>query len=172
MLKKKWMIGVLAGALAAGGFSYNAFAKENNSQVTQNGVSSGAALSEKEAAEIAKTVVDGTVDDIDKEMYDGKEAYEVEIEKAGEDYDVYVDINTKKPLNDPLKEKEEQVSLTKEEAEKIALKQTNGTVTESKLDEDDGVYIYEIEIKTDQGPEAEFDISAKDGRIIKQELDD
>ncbi|MED1015271.1 PepSY domain-containing protein [Bacillus atrophaeus] len=171
MLKKKWMIGVLAGALAAGGFSYNAFAKENNSQVTQNGVSSGA-LSEKEAAEIAKTVVDGTVDDIDKEMYDGKEAFEVEIEKAGDDYDVYVDINTTKPLNDPLKEKEEQVSLTKEEAEKIALKQTNGTVIESKLDEDDGVYIYEIEIKTDQGTEAEFDISAKDGRIIKQELDD
>ncbi|MCY8856978.1 PepSY domain-containing protein [Bacillus atrophaeus] len=171
MLKKKWMIGVLAGALAAGGFSYNAFAKENYSQVTQNGVSSGA-LSEKEAAEIAKTVVDGTVDDIDKEMYDGKEAFEVEIEKAGEDYDVYVDINTTKPLNDPLKEKEEQVSLTKEEAEKIALKQTNGTVTESKLDEDDGVYIYEIEIKTDQGTEAEFDISAKDGRIIKQELND
>ncbi|MCI4139934.1 hypothetical protein MMJ09_24505, partial [Bacillus vallismortis] len=30
MLKKRWMVVLLAGFLAAGGFSYNAFAKENN----------------------------------------------------------------------------------------------------------------------------------------------
>ncbi len=96
----------------------------------------------------------------------------MEIEKDGEDYDVYEDINSKQALNDPLKEKAEQVSITKEEAEEIAVKQTNGTVTESKLDEDDGAYIYEIEIQTKQGIEAEFDISAKDGRIVKQDIDD
>lgn len=170
MLKKRWMIGLLAGCLAAGGFSYNAFAKENNEQ-TQS-VSETGGLTEQEAESIAKTVVDGTVDDIDRDIYNGKEAYEVEIEKDGEDYDVYVDIKTKQALNDPLKEKKEQVVLTKEEAEQIALKQTAGTVTESKLDEDDGAYIYEIEVQTKQGTEAEFDISAKDGRIMKQELDD
>ncbi|MEC1737347.1 PepSY domain-containing protein [Bacillus mojavensis] len=170
MLKKRWMIGILAGCLAAGGFSYNAFAKENNEH-TQS-VSGTGGLTEQEAESIAKTVVDGTVDDIDRDIYNGKEAYEVEIEKDGEDYDVYVDIKTKQALNDPLKEKKEQVVLTKEEAEQIALKQTAGTVTESKLDEDDGAYIYEIEVQTKQGTEAEFDISAKDGRIIKQELDD
>ncbi|MHA6167695.1 PepSY domain-containing protein [Bacillus mojavensis] len=170
MLKKRWMIGILAGCLAAGGFSYNALAKENNEH-TQS-VSGTGGLTEQEADSIAKTVVDGTVDDIDRDIYNGKEAYEVEIEKDGEDYDVYVDIKTKQALNDPLKEKKEQVVLTKEEAEQIALKQTAGTVTESKLDEDDGAYIYEIEVQTKQGTEAEFDISAKDGRIIKQELDD
>lgn len=170
MLKKRWMIGILAGCLAAGGFSYNALAKENN-QHTQS-VSGTGGLTEQEAESIAKTVVDGTVDDIDRDIYNGKEAYEVEIEKDDEDYDVYVDIKTKQALNDPLKEKKEQVVLTKEEAEQIALKQTAGTVTESKLDEDDGAYIYEIEVQTKQGTEAEFDISAKDGRIIKQELDD
>ncbi|MCC2929571.1 PepSY domain-containing protein [Bacillus sp. LBG-1-113] len=170
MLKKRWMIGILAGCLAAGGFSYNALAKENNEH-TQS-VSGTGGLIEQEAESIAKTVVDGTVDDIDRDIYNGKEAYEVEIEKDGEDYDVYVDIKTKQALNDPLKEKKEQVVLTKEEAEQIALKQTAGTVTESKLDEDDGAYIYEIEVQTKQGTEAEFDISAKDGRIIKQELDD
>ncbi|MEC1636699.1 PepSY domain-containing protein [Bacillus mojavensis] len=170
MLKKRWMIGILAGCLAAGGFSYNALAKENNEH-TQS-VSGTGGLTEQEAESIAKTVVDGTVDDIDRDIYNGKEAYEVEIEKDGEDYDVYVDIKTKQALNDPLKEKKEQVVLTKEEAEQIALKQTAGTVTESKLDEDDGAYIYEIEVQTKQGTEAEYDISAKDGRIIKQELDD
>lgn len=170
MLKKRWMIGILAGCLAAGGFSYNALAKENNEH-TQS-VSGTGGLTEQEAESIAKTVVDGTVDDIDRDIYNGKEAYEVEIEKDGEDYDVYVDIKTKQALNDPLKEKKEQVVLTKEEAEQIALKQTAGTVTESKLDEDDGAYIYEIEVQTKQGTEAEFDISAKDGRIMKQELDD
>lgn len=96
----------------------------------------------------------------------------MEIEKEGEDYDVYVDIHTKQALNDPLKEKAEQVAITKEEAEEIALKQTGATVTESKLDEDDGAYIYEMEIQTKQGTETEFEISAKDGRIIKQEIDD
>ncbi|MCY8884168.1 PepSY domain-containing protein [Bacillus spizizenii] len=171
MLKKRWMVGLLAGCLAAGGFSYNAFAKENNEN-TQSVSSKTDALTEQEAKSIAKTVVDGTVDDIDRDIYNGKEVYEVEIEKDGEDYDVYVDINTKQALNNPLKEKAEQVIITKKEAEEIALKQTNGTVTESKLDEDDGAYIYEIEIQTKQGTEAEFDISAKDGRIIKQEIDD
>ncbi|KUP33709.1 PepSY domain-containing protein [Bacillus halotolerans] len=170
MLKKRWMIGLLAGCLAAGGFSYNAFAKENNEQ-TQS-VSETGGLTEQEAESIAKTVVDGAVDDIDRDIYNGKEAYEVEIEKDGEDYDVYVDIKTKQALNDPLKEKKEQVVLTKEEAEQIALKKTAGTVTESKLDEDDGAYIYEIEVQTKQGTEAEIDISAKDGHIMKQELDD
>lgn len=170
MLKKRWMIGLLAGCLAAGGFSYNAFAKENNEQTQP--VSETGGLTEQEAESIAKTVVDGTVDDSDRDIYNGKEAYEVEIEKDGEDYDVYVDIKTKQALNDPLKEKKEQVILTKEEAEQIALKKTAGTVTESKLDEDDGAYIYEIEVQTKQGTEAEFDISAKDGRIMKQELDD
>ncbi|MEG7334446.1 PepSY domain-containing protein [Bacillus sp. 0102A] len=171
MLKKRWMVGLLAGCLAAGGFSYNAFAKENNDN-TQTAASKTGTLTEQEAESIAKTVVDGTVEDIDRDIYNGKEVYEVEIEKDGEDYDVYVDTKTRQALNDPLKEKAEQVAITKEEAEEMALKQTNGTVTESKLDEDDGAYIYEIEIKTKQGTEAEFDISAKDGRIIKQEIDD
>ncbi|MBU2660046.1 PepSY domain-containing protein [Bacillus cabrialesii] len=171
MFKKRWMVGLLAGCLAAGGFSYNALAKENNEH-TQTASSKTSALTEQEAESIAKTVVDGTVEDIDRDIYNGKEAYEVEIEKDGEDYDVYVDINTRQALNDPLQEKAEQVAITKEEAEEIALKQTSGTVTESKLDEDDGTYIYEIEIQTKQGDESEFDISAKDGRIIKQEIDD
>ncbi|GFM13129.1 MULTISPECIES: PepSY domain-containing protein [Bacillus] len=170
MLKKRWMVGLLAGCLAAGGFSYNAFAKENNENSQPS--SKAGALTEQQAESIAKTVVDGNVEDIDRELYNGKDVYEVEIEKAGEDYDVYVDIHTKQALNDPLTEKAEQVAITKEEAKEIALKRTDGTVTESKLDEDDGAYIYEIEIQTKQGTETEFEISAKDGRMIKTEIDD
>ncbi|ASB60603.1 hypothetical protein SC22_14480 [Bacillus sp. A053] len=170
MLKKRWMVGLLAGCLAAGGFSYNAFAKENNGNSQPS--SKAGALTEQQAESIAKKVVDGNVEDIDRELYNGKEVYEVEIEKEGEDYDVYVDIHTKQALNDPLKEKAEQVAITKEEAEEIALRRTDGTVTESKLNEDDGAYIYEIEIQTKQGTETEFEISAKDGRMIKTEIDD
>ncbi|WP_243571917.1 PepSY domain-containing protein [Bacillus stercoris] len=170
MLKKRWMVGLLAGCLAAGGFSYNAFAKENNENSQPS--SKAGAITEQQAESIAKTVVDGNVEDIDRELYNGKDVYEVEIEKAGEDYDVYVDIHTKQALNDPLKEKAEQVAITKEEAEEIALKRTDGTVAESKLDEEDGAYIYEIEIQTKQGTETEFEISAKDGRMIKTEIDD
>ncbi|MCY7735618.1 PepSY domain-containing protein, partial [Bacillus safensis] len=39
-------------------------------------------------------------------------------------------------------------------------------------DKENGVYIYEVEITTPSGEEVDFEISAKTGKILKQEWDD
>lgn len=57
------------------------------------------------------------------------------------------------------------------EAIAIAQKEFPGTVTNVELDEDDGRYIYEIEIKAN-GEEAEFEIDAMTGEIIVIEIDE
>jgi len=57
------------------------------------------------------------------------------------------------------------------EAIAIAQKEFPGTVTDVELDEDDGRYIYEIEIKAN-GEEAEFEIDAMTGEIIVIEIDE
>ncbi|BBP88758.1 hypothetical protein BsIDN1_23760 [Bacillus safensis] len=44
--------------------------------------------------------------------------YEVEIKKGGFEYKVYVDAKTGKALNDPVKEKKQNVKITKKQAEK------------------------------------------------------
>lgn len=75
-------------------------------------------------------------------------------------------------MNDPVKEKKQNVKITKKQAEKIALAKVKGTVTDSDLDKENGVYIYEIEITTPSGEEVDFEISAKTGKILKQEWDD
>lgn len=94
MFKKRWMVGFLVGCLVVGGFSYNVFVKENNENI-QFVFFKIDVFIEQEVKLIVKMVVDGIVDDIDRDIYNGKEVYEVEIEKDGEDYDVYVDINIK-----------------------------------------------------------------------------
>ncbi|MEI3614719.1 PepSY domain-containing protein [Pseudogracilibacillus sp. SO30301A] len=57
------------------------------------------------------------------------------------------------------------------EAIAIAQKEFPGTVTDVELDEEDGRYIYEIEIKAN-GEEAEIEIDAMTGEIIVIEIDE
>ncbi|MEK0363231.1 PepSY domain-containing protein [Pseudomonas sp. CBC3] len=42
---------------------------------------------------------------------------------------------------------------------------------EAELEEDDGIYIYEIELLTTNGIARELEIDARDGRLIKDEED-
>ena len=60
--------------------------------------------------------------------------------------------------------------ITEKAAVKIAMKQAKGTVTEVKLDEDDGRVVYEIEIK-DGKYDYDFDIDAISGKVLKFEKD-
>jgi len=55
---------------------------------------------------------------------------------------------------------------------KIALAQVNGSIKKIKLDEDEGQYIYEVEVRTDRGQEVELEISATSGDILDMEWDD
>lgn len=64
----------------------------------------------------------------------------------------------------------ERVAISYDEAKKIALAEFDGIIEELDLDEDDGRYIYEIEIKNSTG-EAEMDIDAYTGEIISISID-
>jgi uncharacterized membrane protein YkoI len=46
------------------------------------------------------------------------------------------------------------------------------TLLEAELEEEDGVYVYEIELLVDKGVVRELEISATDGTILKDEVDD
>jgi len=61
--------------------------------------------------------------------------------------------------------------ISREQAARIAQERVGGTVVKSKLDKDDGVLHYEIELKTKRG-EAEVDVHAHTGKILSVDYDD
>ncbi|MGN8644782.1 PepSY domain-containing protein [Gracilibacillus sp. HCP3S3_G5_1] len=61
--------------------------------------------------------------------------------------------------------------ISAEEARTIATNEYPGSITDFELDEDDGRYQYEIEIKTDNG-EVDLEIDAYTGSIISISKDD
>lgn len=61
--------------------------------------------------------------------------------------------------------------LSTDEAKKIASDLVKGKIVELELDEDDGRYIYEIEIKG-RGLEYKIELDARTGEVIKFETDD
>lgn len=99
--------------------------------------------------------------------------YKFEIKTTNRKVDVYVDAMTGEAWreNDPERMKQ-RVKISLEEAKKIALNQVKGTIVKAKLDEDDGQYLYEVEMRTDQWREVEFEISATTGDVLDVDWDD
>ncbi|MDY0395359.1 PepSY domain-containing protein [Virgibacillus halophilus] len=99
---------------------------------------------------------------------DSKSESETEQKQSGhDDNSKYAE----KHANNSSKHKQKTV-ISAEEASRIALNQFSGTITELELDEDDGRYIYEIEIEDGNDREAEFEIDAMTGKTISIEIDD
>lgn len=46
------------------------------------------------------------------------------------------------------------------------------TLLEAELEEEDGLFIYEVELLTGDGVVRELELDARDGRILKDEVDD
>jgi uncharacterized membrane protein YkoI len=69
--------------------------------------------------------------------------------------------------NDPGREKtaKEQKRISYDEAKAIALNKFDGTIKEIELDEDDGRWIYEVELKKGK-QEADMEIDAYTGEIL------
>jgi uncharacterized membrane protein YkoI len=65
-----------------------------------------------------------------------------------------------------------QVKISLEEATKIALNEAKGTVEEAELEDEDGEAVYSFEIKGENGKEAEVEISAETGKVMKIEWED
>ena len=65
-----------------------------------------------------------------------------------------------------------QAAVTPEQAMSIALADIPGKVVEAEMEMEDGALVWEIEILNNENQVYEFEIDAKDGRILEKELDD
>ncbi|WP_197284393.1 PepSY domain-containing protein [Bacillus sp. JCM 19041] len=124
----------------------------------------------------------GIVQQLERDQDDGVDLYEVEIEKEGQEYelDIAADsgevIRAENERSDDDDDDERTTlpegAISSDKAIEIALKEVKGTVTEVELDEDDGQYVYEIEVETNKDEETKIDVNALDGKILKVEIDD
>lgn len=188
---KKGLATVMMTALIAGSISLTAIAedKSDGNKSTQQHLNRPAYLeidddlpadvlktvkiSLDEAKKLALGVQPGTIWEMELETERGTLYYKIEIKTSMGKADVYVDAMTGEAWreNDPERMKQK-VKINIEEAKKIALSQVKGTIVKAKLDEDDGQYMYEVEIRTDQWREVEFEISATTGAVLDVDWDD
>ncbi|MED4730617.1 PepSY domain-containing protein [Aneurinibacillus migulanus] len=175
-MKRKVGIAVLTGVLALGGTTVGAYAVQSDKASNIQGKDKSVAevtLSTEEAKQIAKKQLSGNIEQVELERENGRLVYKVEFEKYGDDDDVYVDAQTGKILsNSDIRPAHDTVKISKAQAKEIALRQVKGTVTEIDLDRDDREPVYEVEIATANGHEANVDVSATTGQIVRVEWDD
>ena len=187
---KRNVIMIAAGAIVVGSLGASAMAKtyQHNPQPTQQptsfnylhvdddvpfGWEKQIRITSEQAQKLALGVQPGVIKDWKLDRAGKTLVYKAEIFHNYREIDVYVDAVTGKVWreNDPVR-KQKTVKITVEEAKKIALSKVNGSIKKIKLDEDDGYYIYEVEVRTGNRQEAEMDISATTGEILSMEWDD
>ncbi|MFJ7745188.1 PepSY domain-containing protein [Peribacillus sp. NPDC097295] len=137
-------------------------------------------LSEKEAIKVISGELGGEVVQVEKEWDEYPVTYDMTV-KTEEGYqDVEVDAKEGKVLDQEIDDDQDEDALIEEamktakismeEAEKIALKQVEGQITDLEADMENGVLIYELEIKEDQ-KEYDIDIDANTGKVLKVDMD-
>ncbi|MCC3381681.1 PepSY domain-containing protein [Paenibacillus farraposensis] len=135
------------------------------------------------AANIAKKAVGNhaQVKDVELERENGRIYYEVELQQGNKDWDIDVDAYTGKTirshseLNDDSNDKSifnkpSHVTITEKQAGQIALKNVPGTLLSAKLDKDDGRFVYDVKVLTDEGT-VELEIHATSGAIVNMDED-
>ncbi|NBJ71220.1 MULTISPECIES: PepSY domain-containing protein [Clostridia] len=175
-MKKKLgiIIGTIAGAAILGTGVYYSNADETTPKLDGDKMKS-----------MVQEQYDGQITEFELETDRNKAVYEVEVINKDTEYDLELDGNSGEVLKENKKEinqtknennekgqidaaKEELISM--EEAKNIAKKQFDGKVESVELDEDDNQFVYEIELRNGK-KEAEFEIHAKSGKILKQEIE-
>lgn len=138
-------------------------------------------ISMEEAKETALSKLENsTVTKAELDLDDGVYVYEIEVENSKYEVDVTIDANTGEVLSfdqdrrddvevDSSSSSSANVKISLETAKKTALaKLSNSTVTSAELDYDDGLYVYEIEVKNSKY-EADVEINANTGKVISFE---
>lgn len=183
-MNKKFAVISLTGALLLGG-AVAAGAADTNGKGSTGSKKEAAQdmITVEEAKKIALSEAEGRVESIELERANGKQYYEIDIENGKEDFDIKVHaldgevISINKERNDDNdddqseKEVNRENVISEQKAIEIAEKEVNGTMKEIEIDEDDGQILYEVELQTNKG-EADVDIDAETGKVLKVELDD
>ncbi|MDM5226780.1 PepSY domain-containing protein [Cytobacillus sp. NJ13] len=184
-MNKKFAVISLAGAVLLGG-AVAAGAADTSGQGSTGSKKEAVQdlITVEEAKKIALSEAEGRVESIELERANGKQYYDIDIENGKEDFDIkihaldgeVISINKDRDDDDDDNDQsEKEVNgeniISEQKAIEIAEKEVNGTLKEIEIDEDNEQILYEVELKTNKG-EADVDIDAETGKILKVELDD
>ena len=183
-MNKQFAVISLAGALLLGGAVAAGAADTNEKGSTGSKTEAEQDLiTVEEAKKIALSEAEGRVESIELERAKGKQYYEIDIDNGEEDFDIKINaldgkvisINKERDDNDDNDQAEKEINgekiISEQNAIEIAEKEVNGMMKEIEIDEDDGQILYEVELQTKKG-EADVDIDAETGKVLKVELDD
>ncbi|HEC2207704.1 TPA: PepSY domain-containing protein [Staphylococcus delphini] len=133
----------------------------------------------EDAIKTAKSSFDGDVKQVEYKKENGQWVYDIDLRNNNEEAEVKVSDKDNKVLN-TKKEKEMDNDNDKtinygdaidfKEAVKKAQDQQKGDLKKWSLDNDDGQFVYNIELMTDSG-EQELVLDAKSGEVLQQEND-
>lgn len=150
---------------------------ESTQNVNENGTKN-VVISDLDAMEIAHDrVPNATMVEFELDSDDGQLYYEIEMHTDDQEIDLEIDAYTGEIIMysfDQLEGSRQGYSdiMTIEEAREIALgEDPDAVIKEINLDEDNGKYYYEVEMKTSRD-EIELDIDAQTGEIVELEYDD
>ncbi|MCV4235376.1 PepSY domain-containing protein [Virgibacillus sp. LDC1] len=185
MKKKIWWAGALSVAIAASGvYGYNAVQAAGAGQTAAAGTQ-GAAKQQQQligmekAEQLALAAANGKVESMDIDRKKGKLVYDVEIQQNNRDVDVWIDAYTGKSLGvrvDRDDDDDDRDNLPGNligagKASAIAVKHVkSGTAVEVDLDQDDGRWVYDVEVKTANGS-SDVEVHAVSGKVIKAEFE-
>lgn len=183
-MNKKFAVISLAGAVLLGGAVAAGAADTNGKGSTGSKIEAVQDLiTVEEAKKIALSEAEGRVESIELERANGNQYYEIDIENGTEDFDIKINaldgkvisFNKERDDDDDNDQSEKEVYgeniISEQKAIEIAEKEVNGTMKEIEIDEDDGQILYEVELQTKKG-EADVDIDAETGKVLKVELGD
>ncbi|MGE5704051.1 MAG: PepSY domain-containing protein [Clostridia bacterium] len=184
----KKIIATVVGVLMVGSLGMSAFAQEvNKGQIAKSPQTIFLKIDDDVPAELVKTVrisseaaqklalavQPGTLYEWKLDVEGGVLVYKAKIRADNRKVEAYVDAMTGEAWreNDPERMKQK-VKISADEAKKIALAQVKGTIVKFKLDEDDGQYVYEVELRTANWQEVDVEISATTGAVLEVDWDD
>ncbi|MEC0310076.1 PepSY domain-containing protein [Paenibacillus lautus] len=186
MMKKKiWWAGALSVAIAASGvYGYNAVQAAGSGQTAAAGTQAAAKQQQQligmeKAEQLALAAANGKVESMDIDRKKGKLVYDVEIQQNNRDVDVWIDAYTGKSLGvrvDRDDDDDDRDNLPGNligagKASAIAVKHVkSGTAVEVDLDQDDGRWVYDVEVKTANGS-SDVEVHAVSGKVIKAEFE-
>lgn len=133
----------------------------------------------EDAIKTAKSSFDGDVKQVEYKKENGQWVYDIDLRNNNEEAEVKVSdkdnkvLNTKKEQemdNDNDKTINYGDAIDFKEAVKKAQDQQKGDLKKWSLDNDDGQFVYNIELMTDNG-EQELVLDAKSGEVLQQEND-
>ncbi|XID90180.1 PepSY domain-containing protein [Paenibacillaceae bacterium WGS1546] len=158
-----------------------------------------AAIDIDEAIKLAEAAANGQARSAELERKRGVVYYDIEVVRDNREYDVHIDAHTGKTLKVELDDWDrddrdrddrdrddghrdgrksgsvandaDRRAVSAEQAARIAADKVQGTVIKTELDEDDGVLIYEVDLRTNRG-KVEVEVHAGTGKILSIDYDD